>query len=153
MTPPKIPFTPAKYAALQQKVTALNSELKEVMIRLKDAREMGDLSENGAYKYAKFEMGRIKRELRGLHDLLARGEAVTIVPSAQVQFGSLVTLRSAAGKLTEYQMVSQYESDPAAAKLSMDSPIGLALMGKRAGASVTVATPTGEVSFEVMRVG
>jgi len=146
----KIPFTRQKYQEMQQQVDVLRTELIAVKIRLKDAREMGDLSENGAYKYAKFEISRIYRELRTLVDLLERGEVVTPVSGSSSGFGSYVTLKTAQGKMTRYQLVSQYESDPAHLKLSLESPIAKAIAGKAAGSIVELETPRGKVVYTVV---
>ena len=146
-----IPFTLAKYQAMQQQVDTLRTELAAVKIRLNEAREMGDLSENGAYKYAKFEIGRINRELRVLTDLLQRGEVVIAGKEVQGGFGSFVTLLDAVGKTVQYQLVSQYESDPTAGKLSLDSPIAQAIAGKKVGEIIQVPTPRGLLAYTIER--
>lgn len=149
---PSIPFTPQAYTQLQADRARLQKERKEVMTRLQTAREMGDLSENGAYRYAKFELGSIGRQLRRINHLLAEG--VVVMPSQQhtvVQFGSRVTLKGPKGKQTVL-IVSEHESDPAQHKLAMTSPIGAAMMGKVAGDSVSVTTPRGEVQYTILSI-
>ncbi|MBW7944204.1 transcription elongation factor GreA [Patescibacteria group bacterium] len=149
---PTIPLTAEFYQQLKTKLAQLTKERAEVMKRLQAAREMGDLSENGAYKYAKFELGSIGRQLQQLRFLLEHGRVVEkpVNPSA-VSFGCVVTVATPQKTLT-YQLVSQYESNPKEGKLSMESPIGAALMGKKVGDSVTVEIPTGSVQYTVTRI-
>ncbi len=146
----KIPFTATKYQAMQQKVDALRTELAAVKIRLNEAREMGDLSENGAYKYAKFEVGRINRELRVLTDLLQRGEVVAVGKQVRGGFGGFVTLLNQAGETVRYQLVSPFESDPLHGMLSLESPIAQAIAGKSAGTTVEVDTPRGLQAYTIV---
>lgn len=144
-----IPLTADFHLQLQTKFNQLTKERAEVMKRLQTAREMGDLSENGAYKYAKFELGSIGRQLQQLKFLLDNGQVVPKpITVTTVSFGCTVTV-SSAGKKTPYMLVSQYESNPKEGKLSMESPIGAALMGKKVGDEVTVNIPSGTVHYVI----
>ena len=113
---------------------------------------MGDLSENGAYRYAKFELGSLGRQLRELRFKLKNGYVPIIKsgrnPADAIDFGSTVTVRDGENFLT-FLLVSQYESDPAQNKLSTESPIGRAVVGKRVGDVVKVKLPAGEREFEI----
>lgn len=122
------------------------------MERLKEAREMGDLSENGAYKYAKFELGSIGRQLRQLRFQLDNGVIVAKTATDTVSFGSCVTVTHSSGKRMMFTIVSSYESNPLENKLSMDSPIGSALLGKKLHESVVVQTPAGEQTFTILKI-
>ncbi len=151
---PKIPFTQAAYTAMQVEFDRLTQERKAVIERLQTAREMGDLSENGAYKYAKIELGSVGRQLRELNHLLKNGEvtAKTTNPS-QVGFGSSVTLqRQDTGVKITFLIVSTHESDPLEHKLSTASPIGQAISGKKLGDTVLVQTPGGAVSYTIVEL-
>jgi len=151
--PEKIPFTSEGYQKLEADQDRLNIERAAVLIRLQTAREMGDLSENGAYKAARFELGTIDRELRRLKYLLHVGYIDSKENSLResVVFGSYVTL-SLNNKEVKYRLVNQYESDPGKAKLSVDSPIGSALMGQSVGDTVEVKTPSGPVSYQIKAI-
>lgn len=143
----KIPFTKAAYQQLQADFERLTIERQQTMVRLQAAREMGDLSENGAYKYAKIELGRINHELRRLKRLIENGEIVEkTAPSTQVEFGSEVTLQHGT-QTRHFQIVSHHESDPRQGKLSTTSPLGQALVGKKVGDSVTVQAPAGSTDY------
>jgi transcription elongation factor GreA len=148
---PTIPFTPQAYAQLKAEKALLLTERKEVIIRLQTAREMGDLSENGAYKYAKQELGDIGRKLRKLNYLLAEGVVVKPSTHTTVEFGCSVELTGPRGAQT-YHIVSEYESNPAERKLAMTSPIGSAILGKTVGAEVSVTTPNGEVAYTITAI-
>ena len=152
MIPKTIPFTKAKYEEMQRRYDYLQGELIEVMARLKVAREMGDLSENGAYKYAKFEIGDIRRQSSKLKHLLIHGYVETNTKhSGKIGFGSEVTVKSKKGAYT-FTLVSQYESDPQSNKLSEESPLGKAVFGKSSGNKITVTSPSGEMMYLIENV-
>lgn len=148
----KIPFTPAKYEAMIEERRLILIEREAVMGRLKIAREMGDLSENGAYKYAKFELGNIGRKLRELNYLIENGEPVKKARHTTAQFGATVTLNDGERELT-FLVVSEFESDPSKGMLSMKSPIGVAILGKKIGDSVDVVLPNGVKTYTVQSIG
>lgn len=150
-----IPFTPQKYAEMQAKFKALKTEQEEVKKRLKTAREMGDLSENGAYKYAKFELVSIGRQLRDLRKLLSEGYPTEKTNTGGiVEFGKTITLQKEGDtkNLKTYMLVSEHESNPLEGKLALSSPIGKALVNKKIGDQVTVSTPRGEQQFIIIDV-
>lgn len=149
---PTIPFTAEAYKKMQAEFHRLTALRKEVLVRLKDAREMGDLSENGAYTYAKFELGSIGRQLRQLRHLLQNGYIQEKkAHTGRVDFGSIVTLNHK-GKSVTYTIVSVHESNIREGKLSTESPLGAAIMDKTAGESVTITIPAGEATYLIEKV-
>jgi transcription elongation factor GreA len=149
---PKIPFTSEAYQKLKLDLERLTKEQTEVMKRLQIAREMGDLSENGAYIYAKFELGSVRRQIRQLQHLLTNGEVVEkSANSDSVDFGCAVTLVHNDKEVT-YTIVSIHESNLKEHKLSTESPIGKAIMGKRVGDTVQVQVPAGEVVYTIKKI-
>ena len=149
---PKIPFTRDAFERMQQRRLALQQKRVEVIGRLKEAREQGDLSENGAYKYAKFELGDIGRELRKLNHLLANGQIQEAKASTStVGFGNTVTVEADEGQLS-FMLVSEHESNPAKKKLSAVSPLGSAVNGKRAGEEVVAVTPNGSKKYRIVSI-
>ncbi len=154
MSKQSIPLTAAAYAKNQAELVALQKERAEVMERLKTAREQGDLSENGAYKYAKFELGRINRRLGYLQKLLSQSYVAKADDSLVVGFGKTVTLLKKGDneKPQTFTLVSEHESDPFTHKLSLISPLGQALIGKKAGDVFTIETPKGKFEWEVVSV-
>ncbi len=159
-----IPFTSAKYTQMQQKVVELEAEREVVMQRLIEARGMGDLSENGAYQYAKFELGNIGRQLRRFKSLLAKGFRAPKHVGLQgvIDFGSEVIIekvnRSATGgtqnttKQLKFTIVSEHESDPSKGTLAYSSPMGKALLRKKVGDVVTVQTPVGDTEYTIISI-
>lgn len=159
-----IPFTSQKYLEMQQKVAELTQLREEVMKRLVTAREMGDLSENGAYKYAKFELADIGRQLRRFQSLLAKGFPApkNAGKKGTIDFGSTVTVEKMPTNVTDakkniriqktFMIVSEHESNPSEGKVAYTSPIGKALIRKKIGDTVTVTTPTGESQFIIIAI-
>lgn len=149
----RIPFTKDAYEKIQKEFDRLTELRKEVIIRLQIAREQGDLSENGAYKYAKFELGDIGRKLRDLSYQLKHGVITNkSANSESIDFGAEITLKNSDREMT-FMLVSEYESDPLKNKLSTKSPIGQAVIGKKKGDQITVQTPGGVVEWEIVEVG
>ncbi|MCA9368829.1 MAG: GreA/GreB family elongation factor [Pseudomonadales bacterium] len=151
-----IPFTPEKYAAMQQKVAELQKLREEVMERLIIAREMGDLSENGAYKYAKFELGTIGRQLKQLNHLLEVGFPQERLETAAevVDFGSVVTIKKndGSGIQKTFTVVSKHESNPVEGLLAYTSPMGKAVLKKKTGAVVSIQTPRGISEYTIISI-
>jgi len=150
--PPTIPFTQAAYDQMSQDFDRLTAERKEVLVRLQAAREMGDLSENGAYTYAKLELASVSRQLRQLKYLLEYGQVTHSTSAQEVGFGNTVTLKTNKNKEIAYTLVSIHESDLLAHKLSTESPLGAAIMGKKIGDTVTVVAPVGEMSYTILKI-
>lgn len=147
-----IPLTQEAYDKNVAEIKRLLIEKKALQGRVNVAREMGDLSENGAYKYAKIELGNVSKQLRDLHLLI--DSAIITVPQTStntVGFGSRVTISD--GKTTQtYTLVTMYESDLAAHKLSQESPIGSALMNKKKGDIVKITTPSGTITYTIVTI-
>ncbi len=147
--PAKIKFTKEGYEKIQTDFQKYTLRRKEVIISLRTAREMGDLSENGAYKAAKFELGSVDRELRRLTFLLRFGEVTEVIKGSSINFGSTVTLDNS-GKQMTFTLVGSYESNPQQQKLSVSSPIGRAIIGKKIGDKITITAPAGQTIYTVV---
>lgn len=149
-----IPFTQKAFTQMQEKCTQLRELREQAMLRLQTAREMGDLSENGAYKYAKFELGDLGRQIRKLEYLLENG----FVPEQNYKLGAVVfeskvtVQASESKKESTFTLVSEHESNPSLHKLSYKSPLGAAVFGRKSGDTVYVLTPKGRVQYMVVAV-
>ncbi len=144
-----IKFTTEGYEEMEKRNEKLLKERTEVIVRLQTAREMGDLSENGAYKAARFELGSIDRELRKLSYLLRSADVIKKTSkSGIIEFGSKVKLKNNE-KLLEFMLVEDKESNPSKQKLSIQSPIGKAILGKKAGDTVKVSAPAGTIIYTI----
>lgn len=148
-----IPLTADFFAQIKEKHQQLSAEIIEVKKRLKTAREMGDLSENGAYRYAKFELGSIGRQLSQLSFLLKHGFTPQTKKSDQIGFASVVHLQNQSTQQKYiYTLVSQYEADPKQGKISLQSPLGQQLIGKVIGDTVSLKTAQETVVYRVLEV-
>lgn len=140
------------------KLTAELKELKtakrkEIASRIQEAKELGDLSENAEYAEAKNEQAFVEGRILELSGMLK--EAVIIESShaspQEVQVGSTVTTKGTAGTQT-FTIVGSNEADPPEGRISNESPMGAALLGKRVGATITVAAPRGSLEYEVIGI-
>lgn len=147
----KIQFTKEGLAKLKSELAELGRKREPTVERLQVAREMGDLSENAAYKAARFELSDIDRNIRRLENLIKHAVVVDSTHSGTAGFGSRVVLAKD-GREVEYQLVSKHESDPASRKLAMESPLGAAIMGKKAGEDILVRAPAGEMKYRIVKV-
>jgi len=124
----------------------------EVVLRIKTAREHGDLKENAEYHAAREEQSFLEGRIQALEDRLRRAVVVDESASGRVVIGSTVKVEIGGEELT-YSIVGSAEGDPANGRLSSVSPVGQALLGATAGAEVDVRTPRGTVRYRVLSVG
>lgn len=145
------------YKLTQEGITELQTELEELIAlrpeiteRIKTAREMGDLSENAEYASARTEQDRNELRIKEIEHIIKNAEIITQPKTdTSVHLGSKVSLHSATGKKQQYQIVGTVEADPLEGKLSDESPIGVALMGKRVGDDVEIVTPAQTVRYTI----
>lgn len=144
----------------QERFDELTAELAELKTtkrmkiaeRLKTAKEYGDLSENSEYAEAREEQASVETHIAELEDLLKNMEIVTKTKGGDtVRVGSTITVKKLAKELT-YTIVGSYEADPLAGKISDESPLGRAFMGKKVGDKVNVDAPAGKVTYEVLKI-
>ena len=124
---------------------------REVVARIKSAREHGDLKENAEYHAAREEQSFLEGRVQALEDRLRRAVVVEETATGRVMIGSVVRVETDGDELT-YTIVGSSESDPAGGRLSSASPVGAALLGAEAGAEVEVRTPRGAVRYRVLAV-
>ncbi len=149
--PEKIRFTKEGFEEIKAEHKMLTEGRPAILISLQKAREMGDLSENGAYTTARFELGNTDRRLKRLNFLLEYGVVVEEKHGGTIDFGSQVTLKNEKNQMT-FTLVNKFESDPLEKKLSVSSPFGKAVMGKKVGDKVKVSAPAGNVTYTVSKV-
>ncbi len=130
----------------------LKQERPEVVARLSSAREMGDLSENAEYTAAREELEFIDGRIEELEALLKQVVLITDGKHGQiVDLGSEVTVKIN-GKSDVFSLVGEWEADPMEKKISHESPLGKALMGKTIGDEIEVEAPVGKVTYIVVSV-
>lgn len=145
------PVTASGLAEFKEEKESLLTKRKTAVISLRTAREMGDLSENAAYKVARMELSSIDARLRKLEYIIRFARVVTTNNMGTVGFDSKVKLEYM-GKMMEFTVVGGYESDPAKGKISHISPLGKALFGKRAGDEIKVNTPKGVAVYRIAAI-
>lgn len=137
---------------IKKELAELKVRRKEIIARIQTAKEFGDLSENAEYDDARNEQSFVEGRLQELDDMVKRAKIVTKKQSGdKVGLGSKVKV-SCEGEEEEYELVGANESDPAHGKISIESPIGKALMGASKGETVVVTTPGGKLEYKVVSV-
>jgi transcription elongation factor GreA len=144
------------YARLEEELRHLKTVERPAIIRaIAEARDHGDLSENAEYHAARERQSFIEGRVGELEDKIARAEVIdpSKLSGKDVKFGATVTLVDEdTDEKASYQIVGPDESDIAAKRLSVSSPLARALIGKTVGDSVEVTTPSGSKSYEVVKV-
>ena len=152
----EIVVTPAGLAALEAELEELKTvKRKEIAEKIKVARGFGDLSENSEYDEAKNEQGFIESRIAQLESMLKRVRVLDEdeISDDTVMMGSIVKVEDEDGEVEEYTITSSTESDLASGKLSDESPVGAALLGKHAGATADVTLPGGAViQYKVLEI-
>lgn len=127
---------------LKSELTELVGQRTEVAERIKDARELGDLSENAEYQSAREEQDRLEARISEVEQVLANTQIIKKPKNSDsVRLGSTVHLKSD-GKSQQFQVVGTMEADPLHGKISDESPLGKKLMGKKVGDSVMLKNST-----------
>ncbi|MFH0773417.1 MAG: transcription elongation factor GreA [bacterium] len=147
----KILLTPEGLKEKEQERNNLKTTRVEAVKELQTARNMGDLSENGAYKAARFRLSGIDRRLCYIEGVLKRVVVVEKRTDGWVGIGSHIMVNDGVTDL-ELTVVDSHESDFMKGKISLYSPIGRALIGRKAGEKVEVITIKGKVSYTVIQV-
>lgn len=139
---------------LEQELEQLiNIKRPEVVERIQVARSFGDLSENSEYDAAKEEQAFVESRISQIEVMLKNSEIIEEHSSNEVSFGSTVSFKVLATKEEHtYKIVGSAESDPFEGKISNDSPMAKALMGKKIGQKVKYSAPSGEVQLQVTKI-
>ncbi|PIT97844.1 MAG: transcription elongation factor GreA [Candidatus Andersenbacteria bacterium CG10_big_fil_rev_8_21_14_0_10_54_11] len=137
---------------LQEKLHELKTvRRRDIAEAIHSAKEQGDLSENAEYVNAKEEQRRIETQIAELEAAIKHAQVVTVVGTSSVGVGNTVRLKCNGKELT-YRIVGSSEADPMEAKISNESPMGRALLGKKKGESVTIPTPAGDKECTVIAI-
>lgn len=146
----KISFTKEGLQKLKEEQARLIVERPAAVAELKRAREMGDLSENGAYKAAKFKVNDIDRQVRQLQHTI-RHAYIVETPEGIAGINTLVTVQDDIGE-KQFHIVGEREADPLSGKISPHSPVGSKLMGKKEGEKVVIQTPKGVITYTIVKI-
>lgn len=154
MTGKKVILTADGYNQLVEKLNYLKSVRRiEVADRLKAAIALGDLSENSEYDDAKNEQAFLEGEILELEEKIRNSDIISDAGGDVVTLGSRVVIQDIEeDEIEEYMIVGSTEADPDAAKISNESPVGAALIGKTVGEIVDVHAPAGIIKYKIIEI-
>ena len=150
-------LTPEGLQKLKEEIEYLTTEKRrEVAERIKEAREYGDISENSEYDDAKNEQAMLEKQIAELEERLRSATLIdeAAISTDQVSVGSTVHVKDqGSGKSVKYRIVGSSEANPAEMKLSNESPVGKALLGKKASKKpLVVETPSGSYKLTIVKI-
>lgn len=136
---------------LEGELEQLKGRRGAIADKIAEARDYGDLSENAEYDAAREEQGLVESRIAEIEDILLNAEIIKSAGKGKIGLGSVVELKMGA-KTVSYTVVGPVEADPLEGKISNESPIGVALFGKKVGDTATITTPKGEISYEIVKI-
>ena len=148
-------YTAEGYQNLVDELAFLKDvRIPEIKVQIAEARAFGDLSENSEYDEAKTEQGKLYSKIAEIKNLIENAEIIEDSETTdKVGNGSVVTIRDVEfDEIETYKIVGSQEANPAAGKVSDDSPVGRALMGHCVGETVKVDAPGGAIAFEIIKI-
>ena len=149
-------LTPEGHEKLKQEIEYLSTtKRREVADRIRTARDFGDISENAEYDDAKNEQAMLEHKIAQLEERLAHARVIESgeVDTSVVSVGARVRLRDVdANQTVEYTIVGSAEANPAEQKLSNESPVGRAIIGKKKGETVEVSAPRGSLKYKILDI-
>jgi transcription elongation factor GreA len=151
----KMPMLAEGYEKLTTEVRHLKSvERPAIIDAIEEARGHGDLSENAEYHAAKERQGQVEAQIADIEDRLSRAMVIdpTTLSGDKIVFGATVHLLDENDKPITYQIVGQTEADARVGRISYNSPLGRALIGRTAGDEVEVSTPSGDRYYSIEKV-
>ena len=155
MASDKVPMLAEGHAKLETELRQLKKfERVSIIEAIESARAHGDLSENAEYHAAKERQGQVEAMIADMEDQLSRALVIdpTTLSGDKVVFGATVTLLDEGEKQVKYQLVGQVEANASAGRISYNSPLGRALIGRVVGEEVEVSTPSGEKYYEIQKL-
>jgi transcription elongation factor GreA len=150
----KMPMLQEGYEKLNEQLKLLKAERPQIVDSIEEARAHGDLSENAEYHAAKERQGQVEATIADIEDKLSRAQIIDPreLSGDRIVFGATVTLLDEDEKSVKYQIVGQAEADAKSGKISYNSPLGRALIGKSLGDEVEVTVPAGDRWYEVNKI-
>lgn len=148
---PTIPFTTRGLQEKKDELDKLSKERPLAVSQLKQAREMGDLSENGFYKAARSRLSQIDSSIRHLQHLIRFARVEEETDTNSIELGTTVTLLFEEKEST-YTLVGEHEANPLEGKISHKSPLGKAIHKKSVGEKIVLETPSGEKHYTVLKI-
>jgi len=150
----RVPMLAEGYEKLTADLQALRQERPKIVDAIEEARAHGDLSENAEYHAAKERQGQVEAQIADIEDRVSRAQIIdpTSLSGDKIVFGATVTVLDDDDKPQRYQIVGMTEADARQGRISYDSPLGRALIGKQVGEEVEVTVPSGERCYQVKKI-
>jgi transcription elongation factor GreA len=150
----KVPMLEEGFRKLEAELQRLKEERPLIVDAIEEARAHGDLSENAEYHAAKERQGQVEATIAHIDDQLARAQIIDpkSLSGNKVMFGATVTLLDEEEKQIRYQIVGQVEADAKAGRISYNSPLGKALIGRSVDDEIEVTVPSGDKYYQVAKV-
>jgi transcription elongation factor GreA len=150
----KLPMLAEGYERLTAELKALREERPRIVDAIEEARAHGDLSENAEYHAAKERQGQVEAMVADLEDKITRAQIVdpATLSSDKIIFGATVTLLDEDDKPVKYQIVGPYEADAKVGRISYNSPLGKALIGRKTEEEIEVTVPSGDKFYLVQKI-
>jgi len=145
-------LTPEGLEKLKRDLEVALARRAEAGERLKEAFQPGDIEDNPEYEQAKEEVGLLDSRIYELQEMIGRAQIIKDTHSSIVGPGSTIEVTDNEGETETFHLVGAVESDPSAGRISVDSPVGRALVGKKKGDRVTVSVPSGTLTLTVKAV-
>lgn len=150
----KLPMLAEGYERLTTELKALREERPRIVDAIEEARAHGDLSENAEYHAAKERQGQVEATIADLEDKMSRAQIIdpATLSGDRIIFGATVTLLDDDDKPIRYQIVGTFEADAKAGRISYNSPLGKALIGRRVDDEIEVTVPSGDKFYLVQKI-
>jgi transcription elongation factor GreA len=145
-------LTPEGLEKLKRDLAIALQRRAEAGERLKEAFQPGDIEDNPEYEQAKEEVGLLDGRIYELQEMIGRAQIIKESHSSVAGPGSTIDVVDSEGQAETYHLVGAVESDPSAGRISIDSPVGRALVGKKKGDRITVSVPSGTLTLSVKAV-
>jgi transcription elongation factor GreA len=145
-------LTPEGLEKLKRDLDVALQKRAEAGERLKEAFQPGDIEDNPEYEQAKEEVGLLDSRIYELQEMIGRAQIIKEPHSNVAGPGSTIDVVDSDGHAETYHLVGAVESDPSAGRISIDSPVGRALVGKKKGDRITVSVPSGSLTLSVKAV-
>ena len=150
----RVPMLAEGYEKLTADLQMLRQERPKIVDAIEEARAHGDLSENAEYHAAKERQGQVEAQIAEIEDRVSRAQIIdpASLSGDRVVFGATVTVLDENEKPQRYQIVGQAESDARVGRISYDSPLGRALIGRQVGDEVEVTVPSGDRCYLIEKI-
>lgn len=136
---------------LETELEQLKGRRGDIAEKIAEARDYGDLSENAEYDAAREDQGLVESRIAEIEDILLNADIIKAGKSSNVVLGSSVELKNDKTTIT-YTVVGPVEANPLEGKISNESPIGHALFGQKVGDNISVETPKGKITYEIVSI-